>query len=216
MAVKVGILGAGFMGNRHAEILAKDKRVELVAIFDSSKPAAQKFAEKFNMKVAESLEELLDMGIDALYVLTPNAFHVEPVVLTLKKNIHVFSEKPMATNVEGATEIYNAAKASKGIYQVGLNRRFAKVYEYAKSLIDSGEVEPYLCHIKISCQSCLCVVLLSHNLNKIRNNIFPYQTDRASAESCAGHPRTQNPWNLLRFFNKSIQLNPGHLVIITK
>lgn len=150
MAVKVGILGAGFMGNRHAEILAKDKRVELVAIFDSSKPAAQKFAEKFNMKVAESLEELLDMGIDALYVLTPNAFHVEPVVLTLKKNIHVFSEKPMATNVEGATEIYNAAKDSKGIYQVGLNRRFAKVYEYAKSLIDSGEVEPYLCHIKMN------------------------------------------------------------------
>jgi len=150
MTVKVGILGAGVMGNRHTEILARDKRVELVAIHDLSKPAAQKFADKFNMKVAESLEELIGMGIDALYVLTPNAFHVEPVVLALNKNIHVFSEKPMATDVDGANKIYKAAKASRGIYQIGLNRRFAKVYEYAKSLIDSGKVEPFLCHIKMN------------------------------------------------------------------
>jgi myo-inositol 2-dehydrogenase / D-chiro-inositol 1-dehydrogenase len=150
MSIRVGIMGAGVMGNRHGEILARDKRVEIVGIYDLSPQAAKRYADKFNIKIADTFDELINMGIDALYVLTPNALHVEPVTFALENNISVFSEKPMATDLEGALKIYNAAIASKGIYQIGLNRRFAPVYKYTKSLIDRGAVEPLLSHIKMN------------------------------------------------------------------
>lgn len=49
-----------------------------------------------------------------------------------------------------ASIILDKARQSGRVYQVGLNRRFAPVYKYAKELITAGDITPYLAHIKMN------------------------------------------------------------------
>ena len=148
MAVRVGILGAGFIGRIHALDLRADKRVTLVGVADMVAPVAERLASEVGTTAHRSLEDLLDAGLDALYVCTPNTMHVDPVVRALGAGLHVFSEKPMATSLEGARRIRDAAGRARGVYQLGFNRRFSNVYSFAKRLIDDGRITPYEAQLK--------------------------------------------------------------------
>lgn len=148
MAVRVGILGAGFIGRVHALDLRADPRVELVAVADAVPQAAQRLADEVKTKPLPSLEALLDAGVNAVYVCTPNTHHVEPVLRALGAGVHVFSEKPMATSLQGAWKIREATKRARGVYQLGFNRRFANVYRFAKLLIEQGRIAPLLAQMK--------------------------------------------------------------------
>ena len=148
MTVKVGILGAGFIGRIHALNLKADRRVALVGIADAVPAAAARLAAEAGTSPLPTLAALLDAGADAVYVTTPNTHHVEPVLSLLEHGAHVFSEKPMATSLEGALRILRAAERSRGVYQVGFNRRFANVYAFARGLIDAGRLRPVAAQLK--------------------------------------------------------------------
>ncbi|HKX16959.1 MAG TPA: Gfo/Idh/MocA family oxidoreductase [bacterium] len=148
MTVRVGILGAGFIGRIHALNLKADRRVALVGIADAVPAAAARLAAEAHTAPLPDLSALLDAGADAVYVTTPNTHHVEPVLSLLGHGAHVFSEKPMATSLEGALRIRRAAERSRGLYQVGFNRRFANVYAFARGLIDAGRLRPVAAQMK--------------------------------------------------------------------
>jgi myo-inositol 2-dehydrogenase/D-chiro-inositol 1-dehydrogenase len=148
MAVRVGLVGCGFIGRIHALNLKADARAVLVGVADSVPQAAQRLAAEVNSKPLPSLEALLEAGIDALYVCTPNTLHVEPVLRGLEAGVHVFSEKPMATSLRGASQIRAVARRARGVYQLGFNRRFANVYRFARALIDEGRITPLLAQLK--------------------------------------------------------------------
>ncbi len=145
---KVGILGCGFIGRIHALDLKADPRIELVAVADAVPQAAQRLADEVKTKPLPSLDALLDTGVNAVYVCTPNTHHIEPVLRALQAGVHVFSEKPMATSLAGAGKIREAAKRARGLYQLGFNRRFANVYRFAKRLIEEGRITPLLAQMK--------------------------------------------------------------------
>jgi len=148
VALKVGILGAGFIGRVHALNLRRDERVALVGVADAVPEAAARLAAEVGATPLDGLDKLLDLGVDAVYVTTPNTHHVEPVVRALQHGAHVFSEKPMATSLEGAWTIREAAGRARGVYQIGFNRRFANVYRFAKDLIDGGRLTPLAAQLK--------------------------------------------------------------------
>ena len=164
MAVKVGILGAGFIGRIHALNLKADPRVTLAGIADAVPAAAARLAGEVQTAALPDLPALLDAGADAVYVTTPNTHHVEPVLALLGHGAHVFSEKPMATSLEGAWRIRRAAERSRGVYQIGFNRRFANVYGFARRLIDDGRLRPLAAQLK-------------HNRGELRQP--PWTSDRA-------------------------------------
>ncbi len=145
--IDVGILGAGHMGQTHAAILKADKRVRVVGVADSVPAKAQTLAGELGARAFSTLDELLAAGVQAVYVTTPNTRHAPAVVAALERGVHVFSEKPMATSLADAAEVLRAARASRAVYQVGHNRRFAPVYRYLKAQIEQG-FRPFLTHAK--------------------------------------------------------------------
>lgn len=148
MAVKVGVLGAGFIGRVHAQNLKRDARVELVGVADVDEPAAARLAGEMGTRAFQGLSTLIDAGAEAVYVCTPNVHRVEPVVEALRAGLHVFSEKPMATSLDQARAIRQEAERARGIYQIGFNRRFAHVYRFAKKRIQDGQITPRLAQMK--------------------------------------------------------------------
>lgn len=138
MSVNIGIIGCGYMGGVHARNLGNDPRVKLVGVADVAASRAADLARSSGAQAFASAAELLDAGVDAVYVTTPNALHTEAVLQALANGAHVFSEKPMATQLAEAQQIREAARAAKGIYQVGHNRRFAPVYLFCQEQIRNG------------------------------------------------------------------------------
>jgi myo-inositol 2-dehydrogenase/D-chiro-inositol 1-dehydrogenase len=148
VSIKVGVLGAGFIGRIHALNLRRDPRVELVGVADVVPAAAARLSTEVGAPARDSLAALIDAGAHAVFVCTPNATHVEPVITALRAGLHVFSEKPMATSLDGARTIREAARAARGAYQIGFNRRFANVYRFARQHIEAGRIVPRLAQMK--------------------------------------------------------------------
>src|SRR5260370_4860199 len=95
--VKIGILGAGFIAKVHVDNLKKDERVEVVGVVDLYLEKAQTLAKEAcpQAKAFGSLEELRALGVDAVYVTTPNTLHAEPVLKCLHIDLHLFSIHPL-------------------------------------------------------------------------------------------------------------------------
>jgi myo-inositol 2-dehydrogenase / D-chiro-inositol 1-dehydrogenase len=138
MALTLGIIGAGYIGAVHAKNLMADARVHVLGVADVVPHKAEELAHLVKGRTFASVEALFDAGVEAVYVCTPNTLHTEAVLAALQRNVHVFSEKPMATTLHEAQQILDAARAGRALYQIGHNRRFAPVYKFAKQKILEG------------------------------------------------------------------------------
>ncbi len=146
--LKVGIIGAGYVGGVHGALLARDDRVQIAAVSDPLVDHAKRLARTTGAEIAATSEELID-GVDAVYITTPNTTHTPLALAAIAAGRHVFCEKPMATSLADARAILDAASNSKSVFQVGHNRRFAPVYATLKRLLaESGP--PHSAHVKMN------------------------------------------------------------------
>jgi|ERR1700752_4257810 len=148
MKLKVGIIGAGYIGGVHAGILARDERVQLAAVYDVDRERAEKLARANDAQVAASSTEVIER-CDAVYVTAPNTQHVSLTLGALDAGKHVFCEKPLAINISDAESVFAKANGSKSLFQVGHNRRFAPVYAALKKLITEKHVA-HSAHVKMN------------------------------------------------------------------
>lgn len=146
--IKIGFLGAGYIAGVHAAILARDERVQIAAIHDVDRQRSQQLARTNGATVAHSTSEVLAM-CDAIYVTTPNTKHADLAILAAEEDKHVFCEKPMATSAADAGRVLEAAQKTRGIFQVGHNRRFAPVYVQLKDLLTNSHA-PHSAHVKMN------------------------------------------------------------------
>lgn len=138
MKLRIGFAGAGFIAGVHRTNLAQDDRVDVTAVYDVDPARATG---------AASFEEMLDKS-DAVYITAPNTLHADLAVRALQAGKHVFCEKPMATTLDDARRILDAAQSSNRVFQVGFNRRFSKVYAKVKQLLAGHP--PHTAHIKMN------------------------------------------------------------------
>ncbi len=138
MPLKLGMIGAGYMGTLHAKNLLADERTEIVGVADVVMDRADELARLTQARTFPSVDALLDAGVEAVYICTPNTLHTKAALAALKRGVHVFSEKPMATTLREARQILDATRTSHVRYQIGHNRRFAPVYTFAKQKIREG------------------------------------------------------------------------------
>ncbi|MBM3725688.1 MAG: Gfo/Idh/MocA family oxidoreductase [Acidobacteria bacterium] len=125
--VRIGFIGAGYIAGVHRSSLAADDRVEITAVYDTELTRGGSLA-------VPGLSELLDR-VDAVYITAPNTSHARLALECIEAGRHVFCEKPLATSMEDARQVLTAARQSKSVFQVGFNRRFAKVYKRLREVI---------------------------------------------------------------------------------
>ena len=118
-----GVVGAGHIGNYHAQQINNITSVVLEGIYDLSSTQSKKVAAAYQTSTFESLEETLKR-CDAITVATPANTHFEITVRALENNCHVFIEKPITTNTNDADYIIALAKQKNLLVQVGHIERF--------------------------------------------------------------------------------------------
>src|SRR5687768_2787325 len=146
--IRVGVIGAGYIGGVHAGILARDERVLLAAVYDVERECAERLGRAHDARVATGPDEVIER-CDAVYITTPNTQHVALTLAAIDAGKHVFCEKPLATNISDAETVFAKASNSGSEFQVGHNRRFAPVYATLKQLLSERHV-PHSAHVKMN------------------------------------------------------------------
>jgi len=121
--LRVGVVGAGYLGRFHAEKYAGMDNVELVGVVDIDKSHAEDVAGKLNTK-AYSHHQYLFGKVDAVSVVVPTPAHFSVAKDFLENNIDVLIEKPMSETTEQADDLIGFAKDRSLIIQVGHLERF--------------------------------------------------------------------------------------------
>lgn len=139
--LKVAVVGFGKMGMLHAGILNVLPGVKLAAICEKS-GLIRRFLKKAikGVHVAECVEELSRLDLDAVYVTTPISSHL-PVAKDLYESravTNIFVEKTLASNSDEARMLCELARKFGGINMVGYMRRFSVTFNKAKNLLDEG------------------------------------------------------------------------------
>jgi myo-inositol 2-dehydrogenase / D-chiro-inositol 1-dehydrogenase len=146
--LKIGIIGAGYIGGVHAGILARDERVEILAVHDLAIESAERLVKSWGARVAKNAAEVIE-SCDAVYITTPNTKHRDVAIAAAEAGKHVFCEKPMATSLADAQAVLDAATKSRVVFQVGHNRRFAPVYAKLKQMLTESH-PPHSAHVKMN------------------------------------------------------------------
>lgn len=114
--VKVGIIGCGYMAQMaHIPCIKANANAELTALCDWRRPeVAKKLSSMWDVPDAvDSVDKLLNMDIDAVFVLTPLKWHLANISDALEAGKFVFAEKPAAMSVESVNKL--AAMGGKGV-----------------------------------------------------------------------------------------------------
>lgn len=148
--IKVGIIGAGYIGDSHIEMVRRIGRLELVAIADVNFELAKRKAEVFGVdKVYKSMDELInDSEIQVIHNCTPTNLHLEVNEKIIKAGKHVFSEKPLGKTSAESAKMLELLKGNPDIV-AGVNfcYRMNGLIQDTKHRIAAGEIgKPYLIH----------------------------------------------------------------------
>ena len=145
MALKVGIVGMGGIGNTHANCHRNDALSDLVAVCDVVKEKADAAAEKHKVKAYYSLGEMLaNEALDIVDVTTGGyengSWHFEPAMEALDAGKHVLCEKPLSNDIGEAREMVAYAASRKLYLGCNLNHYFTDTAARAKKYMDDGDL----------------------------------------------------------------------------
>ncbi len=136
--IKLGFIGAGnFARSVLIPHFAQNNDFYLSAIVSAGGYSGRSMAEKFKIAcVYSDVNSMFDEAeLDAVVITTRHNLHAEQIIKSLKKGIHVFTEKPLALELKDLYEIKKCAEESGAILHIGFNRRFSPVSDYVSNLI---------------------------------------------------------------------------------
>ena len=137
----VGLVGAGYIAQWHANVLAQVPGVRLVGVCDPAQSAAQGLAQAHGARAFDNLEAMMAAcGCDSVHILTPPHLH-EPLALqALALGAHVLVEKPFAPCATAARNMVAAARAAQR--QIAVNHNFLGLpsYRRLRAAMDQGVI----------------------------------------------------------------------------
>ena len=139
--MRVGVIGAGFIGAVHLGAYANMPDVEVVGVADARPEIAAAGAAGVGARPYASYEELVSAEkVDLVDVCLPTAYHKELALKAARDGKHLILEKPLARDLEDAEAIIEAFDGNAGRLFVGHVVRFFPEYVRIKEMIDAGEL----------------------------------------------------------------------------
>jgi len=136
--LRVGILGAGWIGQHHAERW-NHLPVTLAGFYDVTRAKASEAVSRFGGIVFESPDHLTQQ-VDIVQICTPTPFHKPQILAALHAGKFVFTEKPLARTVADAQFLVDECARLGGRLFVGQVLRFFPQYARARDLVQSGDL----------------------------------------------------------------------------
>ncbi|MBS1232970.1 MAG: putative dehydrogenase, partial [Nitrospirae bacterium] len=149
MAIRVGVIGVGYLGQHHARIYSEIEEAELVGVADLQKDKAETIAGNYHCKAMNDYRDMLS-EVDALSIVTPTTTHYPIALDCLKSGKDILIEKPITVTVKDADHLIRESESSGRIIQVGHLERYnpavlaATAFFRKPVFIESERLSPFL------------------------------------------------------------------------
>ena len=142
LPLRLGLVGAGRIARIHARSVRRASGLELVAVADSNKEAADHLAAAEGIAAAYgSVSELLERNsVDAVLICAHTTSHVDLISEVVDARKHVFCEKPVAHSPRAIRQLRGLVDDTGVEVQVGFNRRFDPNNISLKQAIVTGQI----------------------------------------------------------------------------
>ncbi|MBB6734767.1 Gfo/Idh/MocA family protein [Cohnella zeiphila] len=140
---KVVSAGCGTIANEWMKNALSRTDMEIVALADIRKEAADSLAERYGLTCptfTDVATAIAQTGADVVFDLTIPASHFSVCTTALKLGCSVFSEKPLAATMAEAQEMISQAEQSKKSFSVMQNRRYDPNIRAFRNLVQSGTI----------------------------------------------------------------------------
>lgn len=129
--IRFGMIGTGKIAEKFWQANRYGKDFELTAVYSRTLERARQFGfQKGQLQYFDDLEAFANSDcIDAVYVASPNCCHYEQVMTLLKAGKHVLCEKPMASNLKEAQEMFAEAEKQNLILLEGMRSIYAPSFQ---------------------------------------------------------------------------------------
>ena len=139
-SLRVGVVGVGVMGSNHARVFAGLPGAELIGVADPDLKQADFVARTLGCSAVPDIEQLLDLGVDAVTIAGPTHLHHDIALTCIQRGIHILVEKPIASTVAEGHDIIDAARRANVTLMVGHVERFNPAVEAIKEAIRNEDI----------------------------------------------------------------------------
>lgn len=142
---RVGVIGLGPIGTKHAGLYQSMEQAELVALCDRDRERAETGQAQFGVPAFTSVQDMLaGSKLDMVSVATAGyeygRDHYEPTMEALEAGLHVLGEKPICNEIPLAEAMVAKAREKGLCYGINLNHRFTPAARLAKKWVDEGRI----------------------------------------------------------------------------
>jgi predicted dehydrogenase len=148
--INIGVIGMGWMGTVHSRSYAaiKDKFFDkgilprLIICADNVPERGEEAKIRFGFEetTTDWMAVINHPEVEVVNITSPNFLHREMTLAALEAGKHVMCEKPIGVLPEDVAVVYKAAQEAGVMTFTGLNYRWAPLVQYAKKMIDSGQL----------------------------------------------------------------------------
>lgn len=142
--VRIGIIGTSWFADRYHFPLftALEEHAEITALCGRNKERADEIAEKYRVpNVFSDYKKLLSSDlIDGVVIVTPDDLHYSMATEAIRRNLHVFCEKPISYTLSEARAMREAARSAGVVTLVDHTYRWLPIYVYARQLLHEGRI----------------------------------------------------------------------------
>jgi UDP-N-acetylglucosamine 3-dehydrogenase len=139
--LRIAVVGCGFFGEKHADILNELPNAHLAAVCDKNQSVAERLAHKLGCAAYGNIETMLAKeDIDAVSIAVSETYHLTAVEPAARAKKHILIEKPIARNYEEARKIVQLVEENEVRLMVAHILKWDGRYQYTAEAIQRGEL----------------------------------------------------------------------------
>lgn len=194
--LRVGVVGTGSVGRRHARNLLALGIGEVV-LCSEFQGGGNYLEELKTLPIIHDYQELLKTKLDAVVISNSSDLHIQYALLALSYGVNIYLEKPAGINGKQVKELIELNNTKSTVIAIGCQLRFNKLLQSVKSLYEKREFGQ--------------IVYVNCNMGEYLPNYHPREDYRkgyaAREEKGGGVLRTQiHDINYLRWIFGELQL----------
>lgn len=138
--IRLGVIGTGRIATRFLKDAELVPEVQIVCIYNPRKSSAEAFAAKNGVGMATDKWEILLSLVDAVYIASVHATHVDYARRALLEGKHVLCEKPMAFSGKEASELFSLASERGLVLVEAVKTAYCPGYMHLIETAKSGKI----------------------------------------------------------------------------
>ena len=136
--LRLAVVGAGLIGERHARLAVKHDRWTLAALVDPY-PQKAALAQELDCLHVSSIEDLPQHGVDAVVLATPNSLHLAGGLACAERGWPCLIEKPIADTTDSGLRLVEGFEKANVPLLIGHHRRYHPFVKRARHALETGE-----------------------------------------------------------------------------